>query len=233
MEGRRPLTHRTFETFAQSGPITVQALGGEAETLVISFASIGHDASRPPSPEFVASATAQDRTALFVLDDSRSWGQTPDFANALHTALTTIRARQPVTRIVTVGQSMGGYCALLAASILPVDAVLAFGPQWNPQDPRWHPWTDALDPAPPPLPPAAWCVLMHGLADDAAQATAFPQRKGIDHLLYDALTHSALCPHLKTRGVMQGMVDALATGDRRRLIRLATGAGGRRRQLPR
>ena len=48
------MTHRTFETVAQSGLITVQALGGEAETLVIAFASIGHDASRPPSPEFVA-----------------------------------------------------------------------------------------------------------------------------------------------------------------------------------
>ena len=33
------MTHRTFETVAQSGLITVQALGGEAETLVIAFAS--------------------------------------------------------------------------------------------------------------------------------------------------------------------------------------------------
>ena len=227
------MTRRPFDTVARTGAITVQALGGDAETLVIAFCSIGHDPTRPPSPEFVASATAQGRPALFVLDAARSWGQTPDFATALQEALATIRARQRVTRIVTVGQSMGGYCALLAASILPVDAVLAFGPQWNPQDPRWHPWTDALDPVPPPLPPSAWCVLMHGLADDAAQAMPFPQRKGIDHILYDTLTHSELCPHLKTRGIMQGLVDALAAGDRRRLIRLATGAGGRRRQLPR
>lgn len=227
------MTRRPFETVARTGAITVQALGGDADTLVISFASIGHDPTRPPSPEFVASATAQGRPVLFVLDAARSWGQTPAFAAALQEALATIRARQPVTRIVTVGQSMGGHCALLAASLIPVDAVLACGPQWNPQDPRWHPWTDALDPAPPPLPQTAWCVLMHGLADDAAQATAFPQRKGIDHILYDGLTHSALCPHLKTRGVMLGLIDALASGDRRRLIRLAAGAGGRRRQLPR
>lgn len=227
------MTRRPFETVARSGPITVQALGGPAETLVIAFASIGHDPTRAPSPELVGSATAQDRPALFVLDESRSWGQSPNFATALHQAVAHIRARQPVTRIVTVGQSMGGYCALLAASLIPVDAVLAFGPQWNPQDPRWHPWTDMLDPVPPPLPQTAWCVLMHGLADDTAQALAFPQRKGIDHILYDGLTHSALCPHLKARGVVQGLIDALAAGDRRRLIRLAAGAGGRRRQLPR
>lgn len=226
------MTQRAFETVARSGPVTVQALGGGAGTLVIAFASIGHDATRAPSPEFVASSTAQDRPALFVLDERRSWGQSADFGTALLAAVAAIRARQSVTRIVTVGQSMGGHCALLAASLIAVDATLAFGPQWNPQDARWRPWTDRLHPTPPPL-GAGWTVLMHGLADDAGQAMPFPQGKGIDHFLFDTLTHSALCPHLKARGILQGLIDALATGDRRRLIRLATGAGGTRRQLPR
>jgi hypothetical protein len=227
------VTHRRFETVARSGPVTVQGLGGAADTLVIAFASIGHDATRAPSPEFVASSTAQDRPALFVLDEGRSWGLSPDFATALRAAVAGIRARQSITRIVTLGQSMGGHCALRAARLIPVDATLAFGPQWNPRDPRWRPWTDHLPPDPPPVGQAGWTVLMHAMADDAEQALPFPQAAGIDHILFDGLTHSALCPHLKARGVLQGLTDALATGDRRRLIRLATGAGGRRRQLPR
>ena len=42
-----------------------------------------------------------------------------------------------------MGLSMGGFCALVAARIVPVDVVLAFGPQWSvvpgivPGEERW------------------------------------------------------------------------------------------------
>ena len=232
------MNRRGFDRVAACGPLAVDALHGMGDTLVIAFSSIGHDPTRPPSPEFVGSATAEGRPALFVMDESRSWGHVAGFAETLEQAVGAMRARQPIRRIMTVGQSMGGFCALLAAAILPVDAVLAFGPQSRLDDPaemRWRDWTARLDlrhPA-PPLPESAWIVLMHGMADDAAQAMGFPQRKGVDHVLFHDRTHSTLCPHLRAQGRMAGLVDALATGDRRRLIRLATGAGGVRRQLPR
>lgn len=232
------MTQRRFDRIARHGPLTVDALAGNGDTLVICFSSIGHDPTRAPSPELVGSATAQGRPALFVMDDSRSWGHAQGFAEVLLQAVEAIQTRQPIRRIVTVGQSMGGFCALQAAAILPVDAVLAFGPQSDLTDrdeTRWRDWISRLEirhPA-PPMPESTWIVLMHGMQDDAGQALRFPQRKGIDHLLFDGLTHSGLCPHLKSQGMMAGLVDALATGDRRRLIRLATGAGGVRRQLPR
>ena len=72
---------------------------------------------------------------------------------------------------------------------------------------------------------------MHGLADDAAQAMAFPMRKGVDHLLFAGLAHSELAPHLKARGGLQGLVEAALAGDRRRLLRIASGAGGLRRGM--
>lgn len=232
------MTRLAFRRVASDGPLTVDALDGDAATLVIAFASIGHDTTRPPSPEFVRSATGHSRPALFVMDASRSWGHTAGFAEVLGQGVDAIRQRQPVTRIVTLGQSMGAYCALRAATVLPVDAVLAFGPQSrldDPDDPRWRDWTSRIEhpsPASEP-PPPTWCVLMHGMADDRAHALRFTPRKGTDHLLFADQSHSSLCPHLKAQGVMSGLVDALAQGDRRRLIRLATGAGGTRRQLPR
>ena len=79
-------------------------------------------------------------------------------------------------------------------------------------------------------------TLMHGLADDGAQALAFPEQANLDHLLFPGLGHSDLLPHLKARGCLPGLVSAALSGDRRRLIRIATGAGGQRRarlQLPR
>lgn len=230
-----------LEPLEAPAPFAVNYAPGQgAGPLVIAFSSIGHDPARMPEPEFLRSATHGGRAALFIRDQSRSWANAPGFAPMLQQALAAARARAPVTRIVTLGLSMGGFCALAAASILPVDAVLAIGPQFSvdpstTDDPRWRDWTArigrfAFPTCPTPEDP--WLCLFHGMSDDAAQAMAFPARKGLDHFLFDGLSHSELGPHLKQTG-LQGLVDALVAGDRRRLIRIASAAGGRRRQLPR
>lgn len=236
-----------FETICISGPIRVTRLGPGSPApggdLVIAFASIGHDPARAPSPEFVATAlgrgtAAAPRRALFVSDESRSWANTPDFAPALRAALNAEAARAPLGRVATIGQSMGAFCALVAARVVPVDAVLAFGPQWSivpgavPGEMRWADWTGriaAVDWPAAPLPPAggptrAW--LFHGAAEDLAQARAFPQQSGTDHLIFPGLGHSGLVAHLKTRGALAGLLEAALAGDRRRLLRIAGSAGG-------
>lgn len=236
MDGDRPL--RQLEPFADHGPYSIGHVAGTSETLVIAFSSIGHDPTRPPSPEFIGSAIAGGRPALFVTDAERTWTHAPGFAEVLQDAVATLRARQPITRIVTVGKSMGAFCALVAGEILKADAVLAFSPQYRIDDgheKRWREWTDRISPKTRPVPPLpeGWVILCHGLQDDAIHAQNFPQRDGVDHLLFFGHTHSGLTAHLKSSGHLWGIVDAAAKGDRRRLLRLAIAAGGRRRQLPR
>lgn len=199
--------------------------------LVIAFSSIGHDPDRMPEPEFRRMATGADRAALFFRDQSRSWASHPGWAEALRQAVASVPLR--VRRIVTLGVSMGAVSALRAAEVLPVDAVLALGPQRDlTQEPRWAEWTAGRAIPPCPLPEGPWITLCHGMQDDAAQAMAFPARKGVDHLLFQGLDHSGLARALKARG-LQGMADALCRGDRRRLLGIAQAAGGQRRQLPR
>lgn len=222
-------------------PYSVDYAPGQGEDLVICFSSIGHDATRAPSPEFFGAATAGGRPALFVMDESRSWANDPGFAPAILGALAAVA---PARRILTLGLSMGGFCALVAAEVVPVTAVLAFGPQFTIDparlpDARWQDWTARITFLRYPTAPLArgpQITLMHGLADDAAQALAFPEQANLDHLLFPGLGHSDLLPHLKARGCLPGLVSAALSGDRRRLIRIATGAGGQRRarlQLPR
>ncbi|WP_151717861.1 alpha/beta hydrolase [Gemmobacter serpentinus] len=209
-----------------------------ADCLVLAFSSIGHDPARMPEPEFRRMATGQGRPALFLRDQSRSWASAAGWAEALRQAVSEARAEHDISRIVAIGASMGAVAALRAAEVLPVDAVLALGPQHDlGHENRWSEWTAGrvIPPAPLPAGPCAlgpWIVLAHGMADDADQALRFPARRGVDHLLFDGISHSGLGPHLKQHG-LQGMVDALAAGDRRRLLRIAQAAGGKRRQLPR
>ena len=242
LAGKRPAETAVFHAMAAAGPWDLQFVPGAAEDLVISFASIGHDASRPPSPEFVGSATSGGRPALFVADHSRSWTNAPGFAEVLLEAVEQVKSRQPISRTLLIGQSMGAFSALVAASMMPADAVLAIGPQFSvcpgvTEETRWSDWTGRItcfrQPT-APLPEGPRITLMHGMADDLPQALAFPQRRGVDHILYPGLTHSALAPHLKARGCLPGLIEAALAGDRRRLLRITAGAGGRRRdQLPR
>ncbi|MCB6179113.1 hypothetical protein LHP98_13390 [Rhodobacter sp. Har01] len=212
--------------------LAVDTLSGTGEALVIAFASVGHDSTRAPSPEFVGTATAGGRPALFVSDASRSWGKHPGFAAALSKAVGLMRQRHPVGHILTLGQSMGGHMALRAASVLSVEVALAFGPQsWlDREGPRWQPWAARAAPITPPPPAARWTILLHGLDDDRDQALGFPPAPGRDHILFPGLSHSGLVPHLKARGALAGLLDSALAGDRRRLLRIAASAGGRLRQ---
>lgn len=202
-----------------------------ADTLVIAFASIGHDPARMPEPEFLRLAPGHDRAALFFSDASRSWASGPGWLDALRAALAA--TGRGWARVVTLGVSMGGVSALRAAEAVPVDAVLAIGPQARLEgEGRWAHWTAGRVIPPTPLPQGPWIVLAHGLVDDGPQAAGFALRRGVDHLLFPGISHSDLGPHLKARG-LAGMIDALAAGDRRRLLRIAQAAGATRRQEPR
>lgn len=222
-------------------PYSVDFAEGMGPDLVISFASVGHDPTRPPGPEFIATATgrgtaAAPRRALFISDESRSWASDPGFAPMLEEALARLDA--PVSRIATLGLSMGAFSALAAAQVLPVDTVLAFSPQFSPLpghiagETRWAEWTTRLT-APrwpeAPLPTRGTAWLFHGMIDDTPHAEAFPRAPGTEQILFAEESHASLVPHLKRKGALAGLLEAALAGDRRRLLRIAATCGGRRR----
>jgi hypothetical protein len=235
----------TFERIWDRAPFAIDHLDGVGSDLVIAFSSVGHDPARVPSPEFVATATGRGtpafpRRALFVTDAARGWANDPGFAPALHSALAQMNARAPVRRIATIGLSMGGFAALVATQILPVDVVLAFSPQWSvapgmvPGEARWQCWTAGLPAlrwptAPLPAPGRGWGCLFHGAVDDLPQALRFPAQTGTDQLIFQGFGHADLVPHLKARGLLAGLMEAALAGDRRRLLRICASAGGSRR----
>lgn len=222
----------------QRGNLKVSGCEGTGDDLVIAFSSIGHDPAQWPAPEFVATATGRGRRkAIFVQDLGRSWGQGADFAPALAETMARV---QSGGRVLALGLSMGACLALLSAGIAPVTHVLAFGPQWSvgpeSSETRWQPWSGRLAPGAGarqawPLPAGVAVTLCHGVADDHMQAMQFPLQKGVDHILFEHLSHSDLVPHLKRRGVLEGLVEATLAGDRRRLLRIFSSAGGHLRRL--
>lgn len=218
-----------FETLAEAGPYRVLHLPGEGDSLVLSCASVGHDPTRAPSPEWARST--RPHPTLFLIDEARSWASAPGLGAALDQALTRLAARQPIARILALGASMGGFMALAVAELIEPEAVIAIGPQHQPAAPwerRWRAHTAALPPdLTAPFPRARQTYILHGMVDDLDQALPFRTR---DHLLFADRGHADLALHLKP--AMPGLIAAALEGDRRRFLRLIARAGGHRRPFP-
>ncbi|MBK6466697.1 MAG: hypothetical protein IPF96_07395 [Rhodobacter sp.] len=124
-------------------------------------------------------------------------------------AVALLRRRQPLSRLMTIGQSMGGFAALAPpAGRRPARPAASVTPG--------QPRPLAVDAAHRHPPPVA----------HLAQALCFPAAPGTDHLLFPGISHSGLAPHLKARGVLPGLIDPPGTTPRR----CASRRGGRLRQ---
>ncbi|MFN4019887.1 MAG: hypothetical protein ACK4IC_05160 [Erythrobacter sp.] len=139
----------------QSEPIALHAdddlrvtrLGDPAASgLFICFTGIRQAMGGIGAEEFTGSTALPDFSALFVSDLKRTW-----YNGFPAERLTDILAPFCTgKRVVTVGNSMGGFGALWATTILPVDTAIAFAPQYSlhpelvPGETRWREFTEAI-----------------------------------------------------------------------------------------
>lgn len=112
---------------------------GSGLDLIISFTGVGHSTGGIDlqTPEF--SKSGCNNPTIYVIDKRRSWGNSLDWAE-LERIVKDMRHYQ---RLVLIGNSMGGFLAVLAARQLMADVVVAFVPQWSispnivPFETRW------------------------------------------------------------------------------------------------
>lgn len=104
--------------------------------LLISFTGVGHamGGMDVQNPEFFATGKAYE-TIVFISDLQRSWGNALDFDRIAE----VIRSLPLEGKADAIGNSMGGFLALLAPSLLPVGNVMAFVPQFS-VHPDFVPW---------------------------------------------------------------------------------------------
>lgn len=103
---------------------------------LISFTGVGHSLNGidVQKPEFFGAGKGYDRM-FFVSDLQRSWGNNIDF-DLLKTLISPYTQHGPVD---CLGNSMGGFLALLAPAFLKVRRSVALVPQVS-VDPRIVPW---------------------------------------------------------------------------------------------
>ncbi len=126
--------------------MTVEA-GDEGETVVVSFTGVQSALGGIETGEFARSLRAggKARDVYYVIDKTRSWynATSPDI-------LATLGPRLAGRRAVALGNSMGGFGALLFQGLLDLRAAIAFCPQFSvhpdvaPFETRWPAYRKAI-----------------------------------------------------------------------------------------
>lgn len=190
------------------------AEGGTGRTLV-SFTGVGHrlGGMDVQEPEFFRAGQGYDKV-IFVSDLTRSWGNALDLPR-LTAAVQDIAGDQQVD---CIGNSMGGFLALLAPTFLPVRTTLAFAPQFSvhpdvvPWEPRWLPYRAQItDWRYPSLegqfrPDSRYYVFMGGDKHDMRHAEMFPQLPNLTMTVMPMFDHK-VARDLKTLGLLPGIVQ--------------------------
>lgn len=219
-------------------PLYLSYLPGRSDCLVISFSGVGLDPEDIPKVEAASLAGQQGKNhVLFVSDASRSWMNFPGQMAKLKVGISRLADEIKPSRIVAIGNSMGGTSALIYAAEAKVDAVLAIVPQYSVypgvirRESRWTEYskhiTDWSYPTVPDLSGQDTAVvILHGTASgEMMHARCFKQGRNVHHYLFKDFDHD-LADRLKTNKTIQPIVVNLIADNLPEACKAITAAGG-------
>lgn len=128
-----------YETVFEDNDMAVLHVAGRDDEAIVAFTGVGHQLGGIDlqTPEFARSDG--DETKFFVIDKQRSWGNNIDWSVLSQ----LVRDKVPNARLMTLGNSMGGFLAILAVPLMGAQKAIAFAPQWSvdpavvPNEERW------------------------------------------------------------------------------------------------
>lgn len=180
---------------------------------LVSFTGVGHNLAGldVQQPEFFRSGDDYD-SITFVIDRTRSWGNSVNF----DTVSGVLRPIVRDTEVHVLGNSMGGFLALLAPDVLsvPVACCLAIVPQFSvhpdivPWEDRWPEYTDQIvDWVYPSIEghivdECDYTVLTGGRPKDKRHVKMIPDGDNISKFIFEGFNHQ-LAANLKRRGKLQ------------------------------
>lgn len=198
--------------------LRVTRLGDPAASgLFICFTGIRQSMGGIGAEEFTGSTALPDFSALFVSDLKRTWynGYPAERLTDILDPFCTGK------RVVTVGNSMGGFGALWATTILPVDTAIAFAPQYSvhpeivPGETRWREYTDAIEHWRYPSVVDAFTTgtriyTING-DDDRDHWSNFPEQAGCEHVLIQNSGHDPALL-IKQSGALSALMQTCLGG---------------------
>lgn len=124
--------------------LRVGVINNPSDSTVLCFSGIGEIVRGVDiqSPEFVR-ASNSNGNAIFIIDKDRSWGNNFSLQNLFN----YLKPYTDHKQIYALGNSMGGFLAILASKYIKISVVVAFVPQYSiskkqvPNEDRWEQYT--------------------------------------------------------------------------------------------
>ena len=233
--GKRPVIDFVEPALVEAPePLAVHALPGTGSRLVVSLAGVGAAGTgrRAPPPEFLGTASGNgENHVLFVSDAARSWMNGPGVAENTVALIENYRVEHGIDEVVLLGNSMGGFAALVLADLTPVDTVIAFAPQFSmhsdlvPEETRWQRQAERISDWPHPTVGAlaqadTQYFIFHGSNPvEARHWLRFPWHRGLNHFVFKGMGHG-LAGRMRKRRLLARVIDACISGKSRQ-VRLA------------
>ena len=198
---------------ARSGP------GTPGGNILLSFTGIGHGMGGidVQKPEFFGTGRDFDNL-LFLTDKTRSWGNRLEFDRIAEILAPWTQGQ----RVYSIGNSMGGFLAILCSAHVPMVASLSFSAQYSmnpgivPWEQRWRKYTrdipeHRIGHAGSYMQDGTRYVLLSGgMGPDGRQAALFPTGPNIEHFRFPEIEHD-LAVRMKERNALSGVIaDAFA-----------------------
>ncbi|MCC4298558.1 hypothetical protein [Aurantimonas coralicida] len=188
---------------------------GTSKTLFVSFTGVQHGLGGLPADEFIG--TTHRHHSLFVSDMNRSWYNADGIVDQVSQQIDEIRRQEGVRRTVTIGNSMGGFGAILFARLISADVAFSFSPQFTvhpnrePFEKRWSTYTDKIDPwryeTPMPLRSECRYFVFSGTDnEEIAHTRQFPKSRNI-RIYYVKGGHN-ISKSFKDAGLLKSVVSA-------------------------
>nr|WP_236638387.1 alpha/beta hydrolase [Mangrovicoccus ximenensis] len=188
--------------------------------ILLSFTGIGNQMGgmQVQEPEFFTAGNAFDNI-FFISDLMRSWGNAYDFAALCDRLGPHLAGRE----VCALGNSMGGFLAILAAAHLDIEAVAAFVPQFSvaphvvPEETRWREHVGAIrDWRVPSLDGrfnrrTRYHVFSGNTGEERVHSRLFPVQPNLFHAVPRRSGHR-LAKKLKERGVLRDVISAAWEG---------------------
>ena len=185
-----------------------------AERTVLAFTGVGKAISGDTVQmvEFYRASTA-GANAVFIIDKTRSWGNRIDFER-LVSILTPVTAGR---RVCTIGNSMGGFLAVLMSSFLDVRCTVAFVPQFSvdadvmPEETRWEIYLNEITKFRYPSldghfnTRAKYYLFHSGKEKDRPHWEKIPSAPNIKQFVFQNFGHGAV-KHLKAMGLLDSII---------------------------
>lgn len=196
-------------------------LPGSSDRLVVSFSGVGSKRDQMPGYEFIGSASDGGRNhVLLVSERRRTWMNDTALSQAIVTEVEKIVAQEDIQDVVSIGNSMGGFMALVLPQLTRVTCAIAFSPQYSmhpdhvPEESRWQYWRNRF--------PGFTHETIGPLDTDACDYYIFHGDAAVEEVHWGRFPVNPALNHFILKGVNHNLVKSLKQQRMLgRLIRLA------------